>query len=181
MKWPFPLENANPSKGEWHGSHTGSSPFCHSIPGSHPGSPPGCCLPSERTRRCICRWFGLGLGRGSTAGPGSTGRIAAIPALGCWGLPALRWLAVERTGHFSHLCPSRFTLSTSHQYGTFLAVHALRSFSLLCRIKSIPGLGQAVLFHWKDTVASGCCLSAPDSCAGGRHQQFLLSLPFTCL
>lgn len=30
-------------------------------------------------------------------------------------------------------------------------------------------------------VASGCCLSAPDSRAGGRQQWFPLSLPFTSL
>lgn len=81
-------------------------------------------------------------------------------ALGCQGLPALRWVAVEGTGHFFHLCSSWVALSASHQHGTFLALHTLRSFSLLCRTKSIPGLEQAVLFHWKGTVASVCSLSA---------------------
>lgn len=164
VKWPLPFENANLSKGEWLGSHMGSPLFCHSIPGSSSGSPPGCCSPLERARRCICRWFGLRLGRGSTEGPGSTGRIAAALNPGVPGPPSIAVGGSERTGPFSHLCPSQFALSVSHQHGTFLALHALRSFSVLCRIKSIPGLGQAMLFHWKDTVASGCCLSAQLPC-----------------
>lgn len=88
MKWLFPLENANLGEGEWHGSHMSSPAFCPSIPGSSSGSPPGCCSPSEHTRGCICRWFGLALGRGSTEGPGNTSRIAAAPSPGVQGPPS---------------------------------------------------------------------------------------------
>lgn len=47
----------------------------------------GCCSPSEHTRRCICQWFGLRLGRGSTEGPCSTGSVAAAPSPGVPGPP----------------------------------------------------------------------------------------------
>lgn len=77
-------------------------------------------------KRSICRGFGLGLVKGSTKGPGSTGRIAP----GCQGLTALWWVAVEGTDLFSQLCSSTFALSASQQHGTFLALHL--SFPFTC-------------------------------------------------
>lgn len=65
---------------------------------------------------------------------------------GAWAVLLLLWGAgasqlCSGWGHFFHLCPSQFALSAPHLHGTFLALHALRSFSLPCRIKSISGSG----------------------------------------